>query len=168
MAPSDEASIEANDVEEDYGTPHFYLSESLHEQRSRARQAAVETFMSEFGLEEFDAETLAGAAADLAQVRDAVKRVRRRRYGNIVVKYIELDVVTWKILPSPENVRFEENRVRDSSGKSRYRSLDTSSPVLVFEAPSSVALTTRLEGEADDIWVTNEHAATIPSCYPID
>jgi hypothetical protein len=159
MPEDDPIEIEPEDL---HGVPHLYLSESLHEQRARARTSAAEAIAEEFGFDEFDALTLASAAADLSKVREAIKRVRSRRYGNIVIKYIELDIVTWRIIPSPENIRFEEERVRSRTSNQRFRSLDEHSPVLVFDGGMSAALTGRLENEAEEIWVVNEHAATIP------
>ena len=144
-----------------YLTPHGYYSDALRTGNLKGRQGAVDSLMEAFGLTAFDAETVASAAADVSQIKDAVKKVRFARRGSVSVKYIELDVVTWRIVPSPENIRFEEERVRAVGRSSRFRSLADRSPVLVFEEASSSRLSNRLETEAETILVTNEHALTV-------
>lgn len=150
-----------SEVEDVYRTPHGYYSDSLKVPTARARTAAVQTLMDAFGLDQFDANTLVSAAADVSQIKDAVGKVRHARRGPVSVSYIELDVVTWRILPSPENIRFEDSRVRAGSLQNRFSSLEGKKPVLVFKAGSSADLGGRLDSEADLIYEVNEHAATI-------
>lgn len=150
-----------SEVEDVYRTPHGYYSDSLKIPAAKARAAAVQTVMDAFALDQFDADTLVSSAADVSQIKDAVRKVRHARRGPVSVSYIELDVVTWRILPSPENIRFEDSRVRVRNLQNRFSSLDGNKPVLIFKAGSGAELGARLDGEADLIYEVNEHAATI-------
>lgn len=144
-----------------YKTPHGYYSDSLRIPTPKAKLAATQALMDAFKLQKFDAETLVSAAADVSTIKEAVKKVRQARRGSISVSYIELDVVTWRILPSPENIRFEDSRVRSGTQGERFSSLSGGLPVLVFKGSSSSVLAERLDREADVIYQANEHAATI-------
>ncbi|ADX72201.1 hypothetical protein Asphe3_10160 [Pseudarthrobacter phenanthrenivorans Sphe3] len=149
------------EVGEVHRTPHAFYSDSLKIPTPKAKLAAVQAVMEAFSFDRFDAETLVSAAADVSQIRDAVRRVRYARRGAVSVSYIELDVVTWRIVPSPENIRFEDSRVRTLSLQSRFSSLPDAKPVLTFETASGADLGSRLDNEADLIYEVNEHAATI-------
>ncbi|MBH0098176.1 hypothetical protein I6E68_03370 [Salinibacterium sp. NSLL150] len=162
--PSESLPAESLDGEGAFSqTPHGYMSSAIADQRSRSREAAALQLTEAFGIEAFDAATIASAAADLGQIREAIRRVRTRRYGAIAVKFIELDVVTWHILPSPENVRFEETRVRASNPAPRYQSIATEMPVLLLDVESETEFVTRLDSEVEAVWITNDHAKSIPS-----
>jgi hypothetical protein len=144
-------------------TPHLFISGTLRDQRPRSRDVAAGMLVDAFGLDLFDANTIALAAADIGQIKDAIKRVRIRRYGAIEIRFIELDIVTWHIVPSPENVRFEDRRVRSSDAAPRYGSVDNGSPVLALEIPSEQQFVTRLDSEVANIWDTNDHSKSIPA-----
>lgn len=153
----------ADDEEDTFSqTPHRYISGSIKVQRARSRDAAATQLVEAFGLEDFDAQTIARACADVSQIREAIRRTRTRRYGAIEIQFIELDIVTWHILPSPENVRFEELRVRETDAAPRYRSLEEGAPVLKLSVDSEARFISRLDSEVEQIWITNDHAKSIP------
>lgn len=94
----------------DYATPYGLVAGNLRTQNAKARANAVDLLVEELGLQEFDAETIARSVADLSQLKEATRTARKRRYGQYEIKFIEVDVVTWRILPSLENIRFEGDR----------------------------------------------------------
>ena len=157
-----DASGTADDEDVYSHTPHLYISAALRDQRARSREAAASLLVEAFQLEQFDASTIALAAADIGQIREAIRRVRTRRYGAIEIRFIELDIVSWHILPSPENVRFEELRVRATDAAPRYGSLEDGSPVLVLDVADETKFISRLDSEVEDIWITNDHSKSIP------
>jgi hypothetical protein len=91
------------------------------------------------GLSEELAETLAHAAADQQQLRRALRAPRIQRFGAEEFTYVEFDVVTWRILPSPDNIRFEDEHARGMINMPRFGALD-GQPLLTFEMDSTKAV----------------------------
>lgn len=141
-------------------TPHILISNLLKLPTSSQRTKAIAEIVERLNLQAFEAETLVTAAADLAQLRAASQRPLQMHVGRHTFTYIEVDVVTWRIIPSPENVRFEDQRFGIPSA-ARYSSLESGAPVLKFEAFSAKQLIDELEVQSDDIYRENPHTKTI-------
>lgn len=154
------AISESRDAGTEYSTPYLLASSQLRPQNAKVRANVVELLKVEFGLHDFDAQTVARSAADLSQLKDAVRNSRLRRYGRLEVQFIEFDVVTWRILPSLENIRFEGDRALESSAL-RYDSL-SGSPVLTLRHNSREDVVSGLREQTNTIWRTNPHAKSIP------
>lgn len=155
---------DANVRDEDagYTTPYSVISESLRTQNSKARNAASEMITEAFGLHPFDAATIARSAADLTQLREAIRSPRQRRYGQFKITYIELDVVTWRILPSVENIRFEGERAWKSGKALRYGPFDMGGPVLGLTWSDADEVVSSLTTQTQKIWNQNPHSKSIP------
>lgn len=155
---------DANAREEDkgYTTPYQAISESLRTQNAKARSAASEMIQEAFGLHSFDAATIARSAADLTQLREAVRSPRQRRYGQFKITYIEFDVVTWRILPSVENIRFEGERAWKSGKALRYGPYDMGGPILGLTWPDTDFVISSLTSQTQKIWNQNPHSRSIP------
>jgi hypothetical protein len=149
-------------LETEFATPYALVSQNLRPQPAKVRAEVVELIQESFHLHQFDAETLARSAADLAQLRDAIRSARKRRYGQLEIEYIEFDVVSWRILPSLENVRFEGDRAWNPTTAARYSSLGVGQPVLTIEASDPAALLHNLKVQTNQIWRTNPHSRSIP------
>ncbi|MGX1162045.1 hypothetical protein FBY31_3897 [Arthrobacter sp. SLBN-100] len=154
--------LRVDDEEATYVTPYGPIVENLRTQNSRARSAAAELVTEAFGLHTFDALTIARSAADLTQLKEAIRNPRQRRYGKYIVRYIEFDVVTWRILPSIENIRFEGERAWSPGKAARYGALSTGDPVLTLDYDDVEALTTALKKQTRVIWAKNSHSKSIP------
>ena len=144
----------------EYSSPYKLASGQLRPQNSKVRATVVELLKAEFHLHEFDAETVARAAADLSQLKDAIRNVRFRRYGRLEIQFIEYDVVIWRILPSIENIRFEGDRALQADAL-RYESL-SGTPVLTLRTASKDDLLSGLRDQTSQIWRSNPHAKSIP------
>jgi hypothetical protein len=155
-------ALDESRTDTEYATPYSIVSQSLRVQPAKTRAEVVALLMKEFGLHEFDAETVCRSAADLSQLREATRLVRKRRYGQLEITYIEFDVVTWRILPSIENVRFEGDRAWNPSAAARYSSLGSGQPVLTLSAPEPARLLSELRAQTAQIWRTNPHSRSIP------
>lgn len=150
------------DDESTYVTPYAAIVENLRTQNARARTAAAELVSEAFGLHAFDATTIARSAADLTQLKDAIRNPRQRRYGKYIVTYIEFDVVTWRILPSIENIRFEGERAWSPGKAARYGALPVGNPVLTLNYDDVDRLMTALNKQTRGIWARNAHSKSIP------
>ena len=157
-----ERALAESGEETEYATPYGLVSQSLRQQPAKTKAEVVDLLVREFALHEFDAQTVARSAADLAQLRDAVRLVRKRRYGQLEISYIEFDVVTWRILPSVENVRFEGPRSWKPSSAARYSSLGGSQPVLTLATDHPAELLHELDVQTTQIWRSNVHSRSIP------
>lgn len=155
---------DANSREEDagYTTPYMAISENLRAQNAKARTAAVEMIQQAFGLHAFDAATIARSAADLTQLREAIRSPRQRRYGQFKITYIEFDVVTWRILPSVENIRFEGERAWSSGKALRYGHHEITGPILGLSWSDTEYVVSSLTGQTQKIWTQNAHSRSIP------
>ena len=97
------------------------------------------------GLSEELAETLAHAAADQQQLRKALRSAKIQRFGAEEFTYIEVDVLTWRIVPSPDNIRFEGEHARGTIGMPRFGAVD-GQPLLTFEMESAISPERRCSG----------------------
>ena len=155
-----EANVD--DDESGYVTPYLAVAEALRTQNGKARAAASEMLQDSFGLHAFDAATIARSAADLTQLREAIRSPRSRRFGQFKITYIEFDVVTWRILPSVENIRFEGERAWKSGKALRYGPMTPGEPVLGLSWPDPDELITSLTQQTQKIWNQNPHSKSIP------
>jgi hypothetical protein len=112
------------------------------------------------GLSEELAETLAHSAADQQQLRMALRAPKIQRFGAEQFVYIEFDVLTWRILPSPDNIRFEGEHARGAVGMPRFGSLD-GQPLLTFEMDSTKGLIDAMAPRITDMLNHNPHVASI-------
>jgi hypothetical protein len=112
------------------------------------------------GLSEELAETLAHSAADQQQLRAALRTPKVQRFGAEQFTYIEFDVLTWRILPSPDNIRFEGEHARGTVGMPRFGALD-GQPLLTFEMDSAQRLIDAMGPRITDMAENNPHVASI-------
>ena len=112
------------------------------------------------GLSEELAETLAHAAADQQQLRKALRSPKIQRFGAEKFTYIEVDVLTWRILPSPDNIRFEGEHARGTVGMPRFGAVD-GQPLLTFEMDSADKLIDAMAPRITDMVENNPHVASI-------
>lgn len=146
----------------EYATPHNLVSAGLRVQNSKARATAVELLSREFGLQTFDAETVARSVADLSQLKEATRTAQTRRYGQYEITFIEVDVVTWRILPSLENIRFEGERAWKSGQALRYGTPFTDQPVLGLNHKDPDFIVRSLRTQTKGIWEKNPHSQSVP------
>ena len=116
--------------------------------------------MEKLGLEKFDADTLVNSAADIRQLRSAINQPQTRYVSQHSFKYIEMDVVTWRILPSPENVRFEDRRLGQAEPY-RFGAVPESQAVLNMHVPSLRELLDDLVEFSLEIFKDSPHTKTI-------
>jgi hypothetical protein len=145
-----------------FATPHFLVSSTLRAQNAKARANAVDLLVEAFGLHPFDAATVARSAADLSQLKEAVRNPQSRRYGQYEVSFIEVDVVTWRVLPSIENIRFEGDRAWKAGKALRYGSALPGQPVLGLQSPDPDLIVRSLREQTKTIWDKNPHSRSIP------
>ena len=145
-----------------YTTPYAVISDSLRTQNSKARTAAAELIQEAFHLHAFDALTVSRSAADLTQLKEAIRSPRQRRYGQFKITYIEYDVVTWRILPSIENIRFEGSRAWMPGKALRYGPLAPGEAVLGLSHGAVDGLLGSLRTQTQQIWNHNPHSNSIP------
>lgn len=143
-----------------YLTPQHFISQSLKQTSKGVKDKVAELLKEKFRLETTEAETIISAAADVAQLRKSIDNPIKYYLGLHTYTYIELDVVTWRILPSPENVRFEDERFGYETAE-RFSSLEGPAPVLIFNSESVNRLIDRMENESKDIMQENPHTKTI-------
>lgn len=141
-------------------TPHELISSFLKSPSKALITKLTEEVKSKFSLQDLEAETLVTSAANLNQLKEAIQSPIKFHLGRHTYSYIEVDVVTWRILPSPENVRFEDQRF-GIQGAARFSSLSGKAPVLTFHANSLGELIEDLEVQAGDIYRENPHTKTV-------
>jgi hypothetical protein len=112
------------------------------------------------GLSEELAETLAHAAADQQQLRKALRSAKIQRFGAEEFTYVEVDVLTWRIVPSPDNIRFEGEHARGTVGMPRFGAVD-GQPLLTFEMGSADKLIDAMAPRITDMVENNPHVASI-------
>ena len=112
------------------------------------------------GLSEELAETLAHAAADQQQLRKALRSAKIQRFGAEEFTYIEVDVLTWRIVPSPDNIRFEGEHARGTIGMPRFGAVD-GQPLLTFEMESADKMIDAMAPRITDMVENNPHVASI-------
>jgi hypothetical protein len=141
-------------------TPHRLVSDLITVGTESQRKKLAEEICEKLNLEPMEAETLVTSAANLSQLKAAISRVATKRVGKHTFSFIEYDVVTWRILPSPENIRFEDKRL-GSQNAFRFSSLPGAAPVLYMSVPKATDLIEDLEIASGEILKDNPHTATI-------
>lgn len=141
-------------------TPHRLVSDLITVGTESQRKKLAEEICEKLNLEPMEAETLVTSAANLSQLKAAISRVATKRVGKHTFSFIEYDVVTWRILPSPENIRFEDKRL-GSQNAFRFSSLPGAAPVLCMSVPKATDLIEDLEIASGEILKDNPHTATI-------
>ncbi|WP_159038992.1 MULTISPECIES: hypothetical protein [unclassified Streptomyces] len=106
------------------------------------------------------AETLTAAAADQQQLRRALRSPKVQRFGSEEFTYIEFDVVTWRVLPSPDNIRFEDEHARGTIGMPRFRAVEGEA-LLTFEMDSADKLIDAMAPRITDMVDNNPHVGSI-------
>jgi hypothetical protein len=158
---SDTGEIERwEDNQPEVASPHVLVSGRLQDATPSARKKLVSEVVEKLGLSQFDADTLVNAAADLKQLKNAISQPQVRYVSQHTFRYIEIDVVTWRILPSPENVRFEDRRLGQSEPY-RFGALGDSQAVLTMHVPSIKQLLDDLVEFSDEIYRDSPHTKTI-------
>lgn len=152
--------VEQSDENQLNLTPHELISSFIRVPTKSQATKLIEEIQTKFDLQHLDAETIVTAAANTVQLKDAIQSPVKFHLGRHTYTYIEVDVVTWRILPSPENVRFEDQRF-GIQGAPRFSSLSGSAPVLTFHTDSLKKLIEDLEVQASDIFKENPHTKTI-------
>lgn len=70
--------------------------------------------------------------------------------------------MTHKILPSPENIRFEGERAWKGKQAVRFESLQAGQPVLTMRIEDSAGFMQSLTGDMSKIWLGNPHSRSVP------
>ncbi|GAB3852579.1 hypothetical protein ACFPIJ_64290 [Dactylosporangium cerinum] len=112
------------------------------------------------GLSEELAKTLAHAAADQQELRRALRTPMVQRFGTDEFTYIEFDVLTWRIVPSPDNIRFEGEHARGAIHMPRFGALE-GQPLLTFEMDSADSMIDQMAPRIDDMAANNPHVPSI-------
>jgi len=112
------------------------------------------------GLSEVLAETLVHAAADQQQLRHALRSPKVQRFGTEEFTYVEIDALMWRVLPSPDNIRFEGDHARGTVGMPRFGSVKNE-PLLTFEMDSTEDLIDAMGPRIADMAEANPHVGSI-------
>ena len=157
---NEDAEITSDNSEESV-SPHALVSSRLVLPTSKARSNLVAEVVEKLKLEKFDADTLVVSAADLKQLKSALTQVQVMHIGQHTFSYIEFDVVTWRILPSPENVRFEDRRLGQIDPY-RFGSLSETQAVLTMKVSNRKDLFDDLIEFSEEIKRDSPHTRSIP------
>ncbi|MEU4266173.1 hypothetical protein ACYCCF_30030 [Streptomyces argenteolus] len=139
---------------------HRRIGERL---RPPASQAVIDKSIAAgiaAGLSQEMAETLTASAADQQQLRQALRSPKVQRFGSEEFTYIEFDVVTYRVLPSPDNIRFEDAHARGTIGMPRFGSVGEEA-LLTFEMDSADKLIDAMAPRITDMEENNPHVASI-------
>ncbi|WP_327136285.1 hypothetical protein OG311_40400 (plasmid) [Streptomyces sp. NBC_01343] len=131
--------------------------------RPPASQAVIDKSISAgvaIGLSNEMATVLASAAADQQQLRRALRSPKIQRFGSEEFTYIEFDVVTWRILPSPDNIRFEDERARGTIPMPRFGAVQGEA-LLTFEMNSAEKMIDAMAPRITDMVNNNPHIGSI-------
>ncbi|MFJ6722367.1 hypothetical protein [Streptomyces sp. NPDC091259] len=131
--------------------------------RPPASQAVIDKSISAgvaIGLSPEMAEVLATSAADQQQLRQALRSPKIQRFGSEEFTYIEFDVVTWRILPSPDNIRFEDERARGTIPMPRFGAVEGEA-LLTFEMDSADKMIDAMAPRITDMVNNNPHIGSI-------
>ncbi|WP_280297080.1 hypothetical protein [Nocardia abscessus] len=112
------------------------------------------------GLPEELAQVLAHSAANQQQLRSALRSPKVQRFGTEEFIYIEFDVLAWRIVPSPDNIRFEGEHARGAIGMPRFGSVD-GQPLLTFEMDSADDMIDAMGPWINDMVEHNPHVPSI-------
>jgi len=112
------------------------------------------------GLPEELAEVLAHSAANQQQLRSALRSLKVQRFGTEEFTYAEFDVLTWRIVPSPDNIRFEGEHARGAIGMPRFGAV-AGQPLLKFEMDSAEDMINAMGPQITDMVMHNPHVPSI-------
>ncbi|MET9388441.1 hypothetical protein ABZY09_47685 [Streptomyces sp. NPDC002928] len=112
------------------------------------------------GLSPTMAEVLTASAADQQQLRRALRSPKTQRFGSEEFTYIEFDVVTWRILPSPDNIRFEDEHARGTMRMPRFGAVKGEA-LLTFEMDSVDEMIDAMAPRIADMVANNPHVGSI-------
>ena len=112
------------------------------------------------GLPEELAEVLAHSAANQQQLRSALRSPKVQRFGTEEFTYVEVDILTWRIVPSPDNIRFEGERARGAINMPRFGAVD-GKPLLHFEMDSAEDMINAMGEQINDMVAHNPHVPSI-------
>ncbi|MFE9391610.1 hypothetical protein [Streptomyces sp. NPDC006784] len=83
-----------------------------------------------------------------------------QRFGSEEFTYIEFDVVTWRVLPSPDNIRFEDLHARGTIGIPRFGAVEGAA-FLTFEMDSAERPIDTTAPRITDMVDNNPHVGSI-------
>lgn len=106
------------------------------------------------------AEALAHSAANQQQLRSALRSPKVQRFGTEEFTYIESDILTYRIVPSPDNVRFEGEHARGAINTPRFGAV-TGKPLLTFEMDSAEDMINAMAAQISDMVEHNPHVPSI-------
>ena len=160
MTPISELAPEPASLLESDIVDHRVVGAHLRSQASQAVMAKTVAAGIDAGLSRELAETLAYAAADQQQLRRALRSPKVQRFGTEKFTYIEFDVLTYRIVPSPDNIRFEGEHARGTMRMPRFGAVDEQ-PLLTFEMDSADRMIDAMAPLITDMVNNNPHVASI-------
>jgi len=160
MAPVSVPPIEPDPADESDIVDHQLIGARLRPPALRAVIAKSVAAGIAAGLSEELAETLTHAAADQQELRRALRAPKVQRFGTDEFTYIELDVLAWRIVPSPDNIRFEGEHARGAINMPRFGALE-GQPLLTFEMDSADDVIDQMAPRIADMEAHNPHVASI-------
>jgi hypothetical protein len=131
--------------------------------RPHAQTAVIDKSIAagvEAGLTTELAEVLAHSAANQQQLRKALQSPKTQRFGAETFTYVEFDVLTWRIVPSPDNIRFEGEHARGTIGMPRFGSVD-GMPLLTFDMDSAEQMINAMAPQIKEMVDHNPHVPSI-------
>ncbi|MET8431753.1 hypothetical protein ABZV61_02925 [Streptomyces sp900116325] len=131
--------------------------------RPPASQAVLEKSVAAgiaAGLSSEMAKVLTASAADQQQLRRALRSPKVQRFGSEEFTYIEFDVVTWRVLPSPDNIRFEDEHARGTIRMPRFGAVKEGA-LLTFEMDSADKMIDAMAPRIADMVANNPHVGSI-------
>ncbi|WP_190816560.1 hypothetical protein [Saccharopolyspora pogona] len=96
----------------------------------------------------------------MQQLRGALRSPKIQRFGTEEFTYIEFDALAWRIVPAPDNIRFEGEHARGTVGMPRFGAVD-GQPLLPFEMDSAQAMIDAMGPRIDDMAENNPHVPSI-------
>ncbi|MEV0611521.1 hypothetical protein AB0I61_34785 [Polymorphospora rubra] len=160
MAPVSASTAEPDPADESDIVDHQLIGARLRPPASTAVIAKSVAAGVAGGLSEELAETLAHAAADQQELRRALRAPKVQRFGTDEFTYVEFDVLAWRIVPSPDNIRFEGEHARGAINMPRFGALE-GQPLLTFEMDSAEDVIDQMAPRIADMAAHNPHVASI-------
>jgi hypothetical protein len=155
MSAAESAPFAESDI-----VDHRLIGERLRPPASDAVLGKNVSLGIELGLPKELAETLAHAAADQQQLRRALRSPKIQRFGTEQFTYIEFDVLSWRVLPSPDNIRFEGDHARGTIKMPRFGAVE-GQPLLTFEMDSAAQMIDAMTPRIRDMVDNNPHVHSI-------
>jgi hypothetical protein len=154
------SASEPEDFSESDIVPHRIIGARL---RSQPSTAVIDKSIAAgvaAGLPEELAGVLTHSAANQQQLRSALRSPKIQRFGTEEFTYIEFDVLTWRIVPSPDNIRFEDEHARGKIAMPRFGAID-GKPLLKFEMDSAEDMINAMGPRINDMVENNPHVSSI-------